>query len=74
MLNDTLPAAYATLYLPQYGMGTVTDEQGHYQLDNIPVSTSVTLEYAFLGYKTEQVKVDLSQPNHRYAHDQRLTE
>ena len=55
-------------------MGTVTDEQGHYQLDNIPVSTSVTLEYAFLGYRTEQVKVDLSQPNHRYAHDQRLTE
>ncbi len=74
MLNDTLPAAYATLYLPQFGMGTVTDEQGHYQLDNIPVGSSVTLEYAFLGYKTEQVKVDLSQPNHRYAHDQRLTE
>lgn len=74
MLNDTLPAAYTTLYLPQYGMGTVTDEQGHYQLDNIPVSSSITLEYAFLGYKTEQVKVNLSQPNHRYAHDQRLTE
>ncbi len=74
MLNDTLPAAYATLYLPQYGIGAVTDDQGHYQLDNIPVSSSVTLEYAFLGYKTEQVKVNLSQPNHRYAHDQRLTE
>ena len=74
MLNDTLPAAYATLYLPQFGMGAVTDEQGHYQLDNIPVSSSVTLEYAFLGYKTEQVKVNLSQPNHRYAHDQWLTE
>lgn len=73
-LNDTLPAAYATLYLPQHGMGTVTDEQGRYQLDNIPVGPSIVLEYAFLGYKTEQIKVNLSQPNHRYAHDHHMQE
>jgi len=73
-LNDTLPAAYATLYLPQYGIGTVTDDQGNYWMDNIPVGPSVTLEYAFLGYKTAQVKLALTQPNHKYAHDQRLEE
>lgn len=73
-LNDTLPAAYATLYLPQHGIGTVTDEQGRYQLDNIPVGASIVLEYAFLGYKTEQIKVNLSEPNHRYAHDHRMQE
>lgn len=73
-LNDTLPAAYATLYLPQYGIGTVTDDMGNYWMDNIPVSQSVTLEYAFLGYKTEQVKLALTQPNHRYAHDHHMQE
>lgn len=73
-LNDTLPAAYATLYLPQYGIGTVTDDMGNYWMDNIPVSKSVTLEYAFLGYKTEQVKLALSEPNHRYAHDHHMQE
>lgn len=73
-LNDTLPAAYATLYLPQYGIGTVTDDQGHYQLDDVPVGPAVTLEYAYLGYKTEQVRLALTQPNHRYAHDHHMTE
>lgn len=73
-LNDTLPAAYATLYLPQYSIGTVTDDQGRYQLDGIPVGSSVVLEYAYLGYRTEQIKVNLSQPGHRYAHDHHLKE
>jgi len=73
-LNDNVPAAYATLYLPQYGIGTVTDDKGNYWMDNIPVSSSVTLEYAFLGYKTTQVKLALTQPNHKYAHDQHLEE
>lgn len=73
-LNDTLPAAYATLYLPQYGIGTVTDDQGNYQMDDIPVGPSVLLEYSYLGYATERVKVALTEPNHRYAHDQRLRE
>lgn len=73
-LNDDVPAAYATLYLPQYGIGTVTDDKGNYWMDNIPVGPSVTLEYAFLGYKTTQVKLALTQPNHKYAHDQRLEE
>ena len=40
MLNDTLPAAYATLYLPQYGMGTVTDEQGHNEHIEVSVALS----------------------------------
>ena len=73
-LNDTLPAAYATIFLPQHGIGTVTDDQGNYQLDNVPVGESVTVEYAFLGYKTLQARLSLPLPNHRYAHDQRLTE
>lgn len=73
-LTGDVPAAYATLYLPQYGIGTVTDDDGNYWMDNIPVGPSVTLEYAFLGYKTKQVKLALTEPNHKYAHDQHLEE
>lgn len=73
-LNDTLPAAYASIYLPQYGIGTITNEEGNYVMDEIPASASVTIEYAYLGYKTEVAKVNLSEPNHRYAHDVHLKE
>jgi len=52
----------------------VTDDQGNYLMDNIPVSKSVTLEFAFMGYKTKQVKLALTEPNHHYAHDERLEE
>lgn len=73
-LNDTLPAAYATLYLPQYGIGTVTDDQGQYWMDNIPVGNGIILEFAHLGYKTDQVRLSLTESNHRYAHDHHMQE
>lgn len=73
-LNDTVAAPYATLYLPEYGIGTVTDDEGRYQMDNVPTGNGVKVEYAYLGYKTTQVKLSLPEPNHRYAHDQRLYE
>ena len=29
-LNDSTPAAYATIYLPALGLGTITDQDGRY--------------------------------------------
>ncbi len=33
VLGETGPAAYATIYVPSTGMGTVTDQDGRYLLD-----------------------------------------
>lgn len=74
MLNDTLPATYATIYFPQYGIGTISDLQGYYQMENVPSGTEVLVEYAYLGYKTEPVRLNLSLSDHRYKHDLCLQE
>jgi len=73
-LNDTLPAAYATLFLPDYGIGTITDEEGNYTLDGVPVGASIAFEYSYVGYQTATVKLALPLANHRYAHDEHLHE
>lgn len=74
MLNDTLPAAYATIYLPNYGIGTISDRQGYYQIESVPSGAEILVEYAYLGYKTEQVRLALTQPNHHYRHNLCLKE
>lgn len=71
MLNDTVPAAYATIYIPVTRQGTVTDSEGHYLVD-LP-SGKVEVEFSFMGYRTEkhQLEVDASKS---YSHDVNLEE
>lgn len=71
LLGDSVPAAYATIYVPATGIGTVTDSDGHYLID-VPRG-KVEVEFAYLGYRTEkhQIVVEESRP---YIHDESLEE
>lgn len=73
MHNDTVPAAYATLYLPELGSGCVSDETGYYFLSDIPVG-NVQAEYSSLGYATQKIRLEMPEANHPYAYDVRLEE
>lgn len=72
MLNDTTPAAFATVYFPELGIGTTTDFEGRYLIEEIPQGVHQT-EYSHLGFETAKLKLQLTE-NKRYAHDQRMQE
>lgn len=72
MLNDSVPAAYATIYVPATGQGCTTDLDGRYVLDDLATG-NVVVEYSYLGYASERQTLMLPEGK-RYAHDVRLKE
>lgn len=72
MLNDTTPATFATIYIPELRIGTITDQNGRYLLDEIPLGT-YDVEYSHLGYRTVKRKMHIDKAK-RLAHDERLEE
>ena len=50
--QDLNPLFGASIYIPELSKGTITDENGHYQILNIP-NGSIKLQYAFLGFGTQ---------------------
>lgn len=73
MLNDSVAAAYATIYLPDYGVGGISGNDGRYLLSEVPIG-SVKVEYSTIGYATLTERLELPEANHPYAHDVRLIE
>lgn len=71
LLGDSVPAAYATIYVPSTGQGTVTDSEGHYLID-VPRG-KVEVEFSFLGYRTEKHQIVVEEP-HQYTHNESLEE
>lgn len=71
LLGDSVPAAYATIYVPATGQGTVTDSEGHYLID-VPRG-KVEVEFSFLGYRTEKHQIVVEEP-HQYTHNESLEE
>lgn len=55
-LNDSVVAQYATVYIPELRQGTMSDQDGHYKLDEIPAG-KWTIEFNYIGYKTERKKI-----------------
>lgn len=49
---------YINLYIKNTGIGTTTDESGHYFLKDLPEGT-FTLEAKFMGYQTAQKQVTI---------------
>lgn len=72
ILNDTTPAAYATIYLPKLGIGTITDHDGRYLIADLPLGTH-EVEYSHLGYRTVKRNLIIDREK-RMAHDERLEE
>lgn len=55
-LSDSVVAQFATIYLPELRQGTMSDQDGHYKLDEIPAG-KWTVEFNYIGYKTERKKI-----------------
>lgn len=47
------PIPYVSVYLPAYGIGTLTDEEGRFELKKVPAG-DVLLRASYLGYRTEE--------------------
>lgn len=50
MLNDSTPAVFATVYVPNLEMGTITDWEGHYLLEGMPLQQEIKIEFSHVGY------------------------
>lgn len=72
MLGDSLPAPFATVYVPATGLGTVTDQDGYYWLDGLPKGQT-EVEFSYLGYRTVKRKLLLPEAK-KYAYDEHLAE
>ena len=55
--QDGNPLSFATIYVSETGSGSITNEQGKYELKLPPGSYTITFQ--FLGYATQQIKVNL---------------
>ncbi len=58
--EDRQPLPGAAIYIPELGKGTVTDGSGSYLLDGLPAGT-FSIEFSYLGFQTQVVRVDLRQ-------------
>ncbi len=56
--ESNLPMIGATVLVEGTGMGTISDDNGNYQLLNIPAGTQI-IRVSFLGYKTESAEVEI---------------
>lgn len=56
---DNEPLAGVTIFIPELTEGTNTDENGNYQLTNLP-QKALTLQVSFLGHQTIIKKVNLT--------------
>jgi iron complex outermembrane recepter protein len=53
------PIPGATVYLPEFQSGAMSDSSGHYRIDNLHPA-KVVIQVSFLGYKTIVENIDLS--------------
>lgn len=70
--GDSAKAAFATVYVPATGQGTVTDQNGFYMLDELPKG-KVEVEFSYLGYRTARRTFTLNESK-KYLYDERLEE
>lgn len=51
----------ATLFVPECGVGTISNEYGFYSISLLP--GTYTLSYSFIGYETIEKRIDLTENN-----------
>ncbi|MBQ0056649.1 MAG: carboxypeptidase-like regulatory domain-containing protein [Bacteroidales bacterium] len=60
MLNDTLPAQYATVFVRSLGFGAISDASGNYTLEGLPMG-NFQVEYSHIGYKPQLIDVNIAE-------------
>lgn len=58
VLSDTLPASYATVYLPSLGVGATADVDGRFLIDGLS-DGSYQVEVSYMGYGTQRQDVTI---------------
>ncbi|MFO7668285.1 MAG: carboxypeptidase-like regulatory domain-containing protein, partial [Bacteroidales bacterium] len=53
------PLAFANIYVKGTSIGTVTDEEGNFRLDNVP-SGEQTIVISFIGFADQEIALDVS--------------
>lgn len=56
------PADYVMIYAKEYGVGTLSDEDGNYNLSVITSASSIHLEYSRIGYSVVDTTIVLTPP------------
>jgi len=59
--GEALPGV--TLFFPDLNTGTISDEQGHYEISGLPMAT-ITVQVSYIGHQTIVKDVDLRNTNH----------
>lgn len=54
------PVEYAAVWVKSAGVGAVTDRQGHFRIQNLPIGENV-LSVSCLGYMSREVKIEVRQ-------------
>lgn len=58
------PLSNASIYFPDLKMGTTTNAEGVYKIDNLP-TTILLVQVSMVGYKVITENIDLSKTNHK---------
>ena len=61
--GDGLPLPGVTLFFPDLNTGTITDENGQYEISGLPLAI-VTVQVSYIGHQTIVKDVDLRQTSH----------
>ncbi len=57
--QDSIPLPGATIFINELNKGTITDQQGNYELTNLP-NGIVKLQYSFIGHTSKIIKANLN--------------
>ena len=57
--EQNMPVDLANVAVSELSIGVTTDSRGRYEL-SLPVDTTLTLNFTFVGFQSEQRKVRLS--------------
>ncbi|MEI8086985.1 MAG: TonB-dependent receptor [Paludibacter sp.] len=60
--QDKLPLAGATIFIQDINKGTVSDNNGHYEMSNLPTG-KIKISFSFLGYTNVIETIDLQAKN-----------
>ena len=60
LTGDGQPVAYAQLYIDSLSLGTTTDAEGYYTLQDIPIGT-YDLTATYLGYEDQTTEISISE-------------
>ena len=67
-----IPIIYAEIYFPELHSSTITDENGHFLLNDAPTNT-ISVTISMIGYKTYSGKVNFNKQQKFYLEQSHIS-